>query len=263
MTSATIYERERKKESERQREREREREREKKMAAAAHEREEVVLLSEQPEWSDVQPIPQCEGVEPVVQILYDKEYSDAMGLLRAVMRRGELSQRTLHLTSVIIFMNSAHFTVWEFRRCILHSLNSKREWISELDFMKEVNSMNTKNYQLWNHRRVVVETLMPSGGSGNGPALKVDTIETYTLKDEFDHLGEIFAEDAKHYHAWAHRQWLVRTYGCWDKEMTFTKELIKEDVYNNSAWNHRFYVIMNGETPHPHLYFFNFFDSLL
>ena len=101
------------------------------------------------------------------------------------------------------------------------------------------------------------------GGSGNGPALKVDTIETYTLKDEFDHLGEIFAEDAKHYHAWAHRQWLVRTHGCWDKEMTFTKELIKEDVYNNSAWNHRFYVIMNGETPHPHLYFFNFFHSSL
>ena len=37
---------------------------------------EVELLSEHPEWADVVPIPQRESAEPVVQILYDNEYSD-------------------------------------------------------------------------------------------------------------------------------------------------------------------------------------------
>ena len=64
---------------------------------------EVELLSEHPEWADVVPIPQRESAEPVVQILYDNEYSDAMGLLRALMLKGELSPRALHLTTIIIF----------------------------------------------------------------------------------------------------------------------------------------------------------------
>jgi len=208
------------------------------------------LLSEEPEWSDLTPIPQKEGVEPVVQILYDKEYSDAMGLLRAVMLKGELSARALHLTSLIIFMNSAHFTVWEFRRCVLGHLASRAKWMHELEFMQEINHMNTKNYQLWNHRRAVIQMLFPQPGQEQQqPRLAMDTLELYTLEDEFAYLAGVLAEDSKHYHCWAHRQWLVGAYERWRGEMDFTTGLLQSDVYNNSAWNHRFFVLSSGGVP--------------
>ncbi|QDZ19902.1 protein prenylyltransferase [Chloropicon primus] len=209
---------------------------------------EAELLSEQPEWADLAPIPQREGVEPVVQIMYDKDYSDAMGLLRALMLKGELSERALHLTSVVIFMNSAHVTVWEFRRCVLSSLNSKMRWLAELEFMHEVNEMNTKNYQLWNHRRAVLQVILPTTPveRERNSSLRADTmVSDHTLEKELAHLSAVFEADSKHYHAWAHRQWVVGRHKCWATEMELTKAMIARDVYNNSAWNHRFFVLEN------------------
>jgi len=54
----------------------------------------------------------------------------------------------------------------------------------------------------------------------------------------------MFARDAKNYHVWSYRQWLVRRFGIWDdeREWTAVKELLDEDVRNNSAWNHRWYL---------------------
>ena len=140
-----------------------------------------------------------------------------MGLLRAIMMKGELSARALHLTSVIIFMNSAHFTVWEFRRCVLHAMKSKGAWLGELEFMMEINQINTKNYQLWNHRRSVVKMLIPlpseaaeagaEGGSGGNGVLRMDTLRSdHTLEKELAHLNAILEEDQKHYHAWVSSQ---------------------------------------------------------
>jgi len=185
------------------------------------------LFSSLIEWQDVEPIPQVEGVEPVVQILYDKKYSDGMSLVRALMASGERSARALHLTTELIFINSSHYTLWQYRRCILEALGITKEALgTELEFMREVNLINTKNYQLWNHRRFVMTHLGPS-----------------CIPCEIAFIDEVFRDDAKHYHAWAHRQWLVRTFAKWDGEMECTTRMIAEDVLNNSAWNHRFFVL--------------------
>ena len=202
-----------------------------------------MLFSSQPEWADVTPTPQLEAPgEPVVRIRYDEDYEDAMGLLRSLMAKEELSDRALHLTSVVIFMNSAHLTVWEYRRCILRALNSKARWLAELEFMHEVNELNTKNYQLWNHRRAVVEVLLPSDTEERRRAslLKGETLESeHTLDKELEHIEEVFESDAKHYHAWAHRQWVAERHGCWKRELALTEEMIERDPHNNSAWNYR------------------------
>jgi len=51
-------------------------------------------------------------------------------------------------------------------------------------------------------------------------------------------------EDAgKNYHAWAHRQWVIETYGLWDNELEFIDNALKLDLRNNSAWNQRYFVI--------------------
>ena len=40
------------------------------------------------------------------------------------------------------------------------------------------------------------------------------------------------------------RQWLVKRFDLWKQgELEYTQELISKDVRNNSAWNHRFFII--------------------
>lgn len=53
----------------------------------------------------------------------------------------------------------------------------------------------------------------------------------------------MFAKDAKNYHVWSYRQWLVRHFSLWDSELPYIETLLQEDVRNNSAWNHRWFVV--------------------
>ena len=49
--------------------------------------------------------------------------------------------------------------------------------------------------------------------------------------------------DAKNYHAWQYRQWLLRRFDLWEKELQYVDDLIRYDLRNNSAWNQRYYVV--------------------
>jgi protein farnesyltransferase/geranylgeranyltransferase type-1 subunit alpha len=53
---------------------------------------------------------------------------------------------------------------------------------------------------------------------------------------------EMFAQDSKNYHVWTYRHWLVRHFKQWDepRELQDVEALLKADVRNNSAWNHRY-----------------------
>lgn len=53
---------------------------------------------------------------------------------------------------------------------------------------------------------------------------------------------EMFAQDSRNYHVWTYRHWLVRHFELWDqpRELEDVETLIKADVRNNSAWNHRY-----------------------
>ena len=52
--------------------------------------------------------------------------------------------------------------------------------------------------------------------------------------------------DAKNYHTWSYRQWLLAFFDderLWEGELGFVERLLDEDVRNNSAWHHRFFVL--------------------
>ena len=86
----------------------------------------------------------------------------------------------------------------------------------------------------------------------------------------------MLSRDAKNYHVWSYRQWLVRHFSLWDTwtnpspslshspsqgkdpkqgqghgqdqdqkpdEIVFIENLLTQDVRNNSAWNHRWFVV--------------------
>ncbi|KAL1522563.1 hypothetical protein AB1Y20_017548 [Prymnesium parvum] len=184
-------------------------------------------------FSDLEPLEQNEGPQPVVQIAATPQFVEVMGYFRRVLVNQEFSQRALQLSAQAIALNAANYTAWQFRRrCLteLHAASSEEQrlaaWRDELEFCDEQCRNNMKNYQVWFHRRACVEQV-------GEPQKELQFIE------------EILAEDAKNYHAWGHRQWALRTYSLWADELSFVERLIKEDLRNNSAWNQRYYVLQH------------------
>lgn len=60
---------------------------------------------------------------------------------------------------------------------------------------------------------------------------------------EIPFLARMFSKDAKNYHVWSYRQWLVRHFSLWDNELSYVESLLQADVRNNSAWNHRWFIV--------------------
>ncbi|OAP55100.1 hypothetical protein AYL99_10800 [Fonsecaea erecta] len=207
-----------------------------------------------PRWKDVVPIPLIDGPprpppgsgqrddDPgpaLATIAYSVRYSEAMSYLRAVMAMNELSRRALDLTEDIIGMNPAHYTVWLYRAKILKAL-WKKEGVSvedgvgaELDWLEGVSERNLKNYQIWHHRQQLMSLL---------PRLPAT---------EADFITHMLSFDAKNYHVWTYRQWLCRRFAdpllTTDQELRAVDALIRDDVRNNSAWNHRYFVCFGAE----------------
>ena len=143
--------------------------------------------------------------------------------------------------------------------------SAQQVWLKELAWLDKIATHNLKNYQIWHHRQVVVSEL------------------SEIPKGETMFLARILAKDAKNYHVWSYRQWLVRHFGLWpdtssealersgpaaataegeeassdraaaaqrrggEAELRFMEALLASDVRNNSAWNHRFFVLFGRE----------------
>ncbi|KAK2641828.1 hypothetical protein Ddye_023591 [Dipteronia dyeriana] len=181
-------------------------------------------MSRRPEWSDVTPLPQDDGPDPVVLIDYKQDFTETMDYFRAVYRAQERSPRALSLTQEAIRFNPGNYTVWHFRRQILESLDADLH--EELDFVERIVKSNSKSYQIWHHRRWV------AGKLGTDAAIM-----------ELEFTKKILCLDAKNYHAWSHRQWVLQALGGWEDELDFCRKLLEEDIFNNSAWNQRYFVV--------------------
>lgn len=70
-----------------------------------------IPYSQRREWSDVIPIPQDDGPDPVVSIAYKDEFRETMDYFRAVYHSNERSARALDLTSDAIKLNAGNYTV--------------------------------------------------------------------------------------------------------------------------------------------------------
>ncbi|RPD63189.1 protein prenylyltransferase [Lentinus tigrinus ALCF2SS1-6] len=187
------------------------------------------LLADDPEWADVVPIRQYEDVNPIAPIFYSEEYKDATDYFRGVLKTGEMSPRVLRLTERIIRMNPAHYTAWQHRYKTVIALKIPLE--QELELMNEIATTFLKTYQVWHHRRLLLTAL--------------NSIDAAARELEF--LKTVLRADAKNYHTWSFRQWILAHFNkegrLWAGERAYIEDLLEQDVRNNSAWHHRFFVV--------------------
>jgi protein farnesyltransferase/geranylgeranyltransferase type-1 subunit alpha len=177
-------------------------------------------------WDDLSPLEQDDGPHPVASIAYTDDYKTMMGYLRRVMEVNELSTRSFDLTTALIDMNPAHYTIWEYRRRVLEHLGTKED----LEWLDEATIEHSKNYQIWHHRQ----------------SIRYDNDEAY-YKHEYEIAQQVILDDTKHYHAWTHLQWLMKqrlgSVFTLEEELDLVNKLLDLDVYNNSAWNYRYFLL--------------------
>lgn len=174
------------------------------------------------EWADVPRVPQDDGHAPVVTIAYPKAFEEAMDLFRGVVRLGEQSERALRLTTRVLRLNPANYSVWHYRRQCLEATGA--DLVQESLFVRDMALASPKNYQLWQHRRWLVQRCEEA-------------------QEELQITAEVLHDDPKNYHAWTHRQWALNTFGGWELELEYCDHLLDQDVLNNSAWNQWFFVL--------------------
>lgn len=151
------------------------------------------------------------------------------------MAAKEHSPRVLTLTEHIISLNPAHYTVWLYRASTLFSLQSSLT--EELEWVNEVALENQKNYQIWHHRQLLIDHLIPT--------ISPDAVKALE-ESERGFMTQMFEQDGKNYHVWSYRQYL-----CWkldmfnETELRSIEDLLRRDVRNNSAWSHRFFVVFS------------------
>ncbi|GMF01823.1 unnamed protein product [[Candida] boidinii] len=196
----------------------------------SHDQESV----QQYNYDDVEPISlDDDPTQDIIlcKILYSDEYKKSLGILRRLMKNKEYSERALYLTEVVIDQVSAHYTVWQYRYHIVKEigvdLNKEFEWC------EQVAIDNIKNYQIWHYKQLLVDLMLQEKEKYN-----------YTVNMEYPLIEAMINDDSKNYHVWSYRRWLVERFELYNStiELDFTLQRIKEDVRNNSAWNHRFFV---------------------
>jgi protein farnesyltransferase/geranylgeranyltransferase type-1 subunit alpha len=260
---------------------------------------------------DTPPPPQPRQLYAVATIDYTEAFRIAYGLFRiVVVQQKELaSYRTLLLTGTCLQLNPANYTVWHSRRQCLSQLypfpssssssdndtttpadENNDRYIrmirNELRIAAILGGNNPKNYQIWYHRRAVLEHLPPwlflQCITDRSISTTTSTEENYLSTNhnvtnitylELDYIHTVLSVDEKNYHAWSHRQWMVshmitatslcsttpattgtvatnESHYIYDNEMLYCDHFIQLDIRNNSAWNHRWYMVHHRHGHH-------------
>lgn len=223
-----------------------------------------LAVSELPEiFHDLDPVPQDDS-DAVACIDYKEDFRQAYDYMRAVWKADERSERALRLTVTCLQMNPANYTVWHFRRvCLMSSSinithdddddnvqnnnNPSLMIADELQLATRLGGDNPKNYQIWYHRRAILEKLLLD---------HQNETSYYCYDKELEYIDFVLSRDSKNYHAWSYRQWLVQTLlnktdatTVIPSEIAFVKSLILKDCRNNSAWNHYWFLThVNNDT---------------
>ena len=177
---------------------------------------------------EITPVPQFSPEITLLKIHYIKEEEKIMDIFRAVFLSKEISLRVYNLTTEVISLFPANYCAWVLRReCLDKVKEIKPE--DELNWLDSFIESNQKNYQIWHHRKLLIE-------------------KYNDFSREKKVLDKIFESEPKNFHAWSHRIWMIRRFDNTEGEFDFIERMLKDDIKNNSVWNYRFFLVlyMNG-----------------
>ena len=182
------------------------------------------------EWEkEFTPVPQFSDKVKLMKIKYSKEESKVMDIFRAVFLSKEISFRVYDLTSLVISYLPNNYNAWVLRRQCLDKIK-EIDPMAELNWLNQMIIVNQKNYQIWHHRKLLIEKMND-------------------VSHEKNILAKVFETEPKNFHAWTHRIWMIRRFNNTENEFEFIEKMLKEDVKNNSVWNYRFFLVqyINGD----------------
>lgn len=181
---------------------------------------------------DLQPIELDESDPQLCRILYSDEYKHTIGIVLALLRDKEYSERALEWTLRAIDLLASHYTLWSYRFDIVCAIDHNL-W-DELEWCEQIALENEKNYQIWNYRQLIIEKIMETG--------------EFNPHHEFPIMAAMLQEDPKNHHVWSYRKWLVERFKLHHdpREKEYVDQCLVADVLNNSAWAHRF-LLQFGE----------------
>ena len=175
------------------------------------------------QFDDISPVQQFSDQVQILIIKYSKNDRKLLDIFRGVLVSKEISVRVYNLTTLVIKNFPANYVAWIVRRQCLNQ-------IKEIDAKEELNWLdkqmveNQKNYQIWHHRKLLIELLNDAS-------------------HEKKVLDNVFESEPKNFHAWSHRIWMIRRFNNVEGEFDFIESMLKSDVKNNSVWNYRFFLI--------------------
>jgi protein farnesyltransferase/geranylgeranyltransferase type-1 subunit alpha len=175
---------------------------------------------------------------------YSAVYLDALARFNAVLARVDCSRDALSTIDPVLAECGAHYTAWRHRaRCVEHLVqaatsdaDARAVLEEEFAYVEAKTVAAPKNYQVWNHARVVIGSF--------------DANDKIVIARAFAHVDAALALDAKNIHAWTHRAWCVARFQAtrsWKEELEYTAAVLRDDDWwNNSAWNARFHAVEIG-----------------
>lgn len=173
--------------------------------------------------------------------------------------------------------NFKNYQIWHHRRWVAQKLGVGAV-SGELEFTEIVLLDDAKNYHAWSHRQVVFPYLVPPCTSSYFlslctcalPILKLLVITVFCLffcvcvclggvlaeisrlhreyfvifERCFSRHCSLLTNNVWYPYGWLlGLQWVLQELGGWEGELDFCSRLLEKDVYNNSAWNQRYFVV--------------------
>ena len=78
-----------------------------------------------------------------------------MGYFRAILSQDELTQRAYSLCEEVLRYNAGDYNAWAHRRKCIDALQIPLE--KEIEYIDRVGISLEKNFQIWHHRRCIIE----------------------------------------------------------------------------------------------------------
>ena len=175
------------------------------------------------QFDNVSPVQQFSDKVQILKIKYSKNDRKLLDIFRGVLLSKEISVRVYNLTTLVIKNFPANYVAWIVRRQCLNQIK-EIDAKEELNWLDKQMVVNQKNYQIWHHRKLLIELLNDAS-------------------HEKKVLDEVFESEPKNFHAWSHRIWMIRRFNNIEGEFDYIESMLKSDVKNNSVWNYRFFLI--------------------